>query len=75
MQENTKHERPWLGCNAGDKYPCTALLSVLPSKDVSLQEAEEIAMQELNSLASEGLTDKELQRVKKVRHRQLALRL
>ena len=51
---------------AGDKYPCAALLSVLPAKGVSLQAAEEIAMQELNSLASDGLTEKELQRVKKV---------
>ena len=50
----------------GDKYPCCALLSVLPAKGVSLQDVEREAMQVLDSLASEGITEKELQRIKKV---------
>ena len=50
---------------AGDKYPCCALLSVLPAKDISLETAETEVMQVMDSLASEGITQKELQRIKK----------
>lgn len=41
-------------------------MSVLPAKDLSLQEAERDAMQILDSLASDGITKRELQRIKKV---------
>lgn len=51
---------------AGDKYPSTALLSMMPAKDVPLQLVERALMQELEALATDGITQKELQRIKKV---------
>jgi len=59
---NSRH-RQW---SAGEKYPGAALASIRPAKGVSLEAAEASLMQELARLSNDGLTAKELERIKTV---------
>ena len=51
---------------AGAKYACASTVFAVPVKGVSLQRTEELVMQQLGEVASHGVEDWELSRIKKV---------